>query len=77
MSQIAPAQYLISLCTAAQESGESFGNAARVGSPNSDVSVEATKIIYSLLTFSPAPDKMAVDFLTELEEVKGISFLGK
>jgi len=77
MSQIAPAEYLISLCTLAQESQESFGIAMRIGASNSKFNVEATKVIHSILTFSPAPDAVAVEFLNELEKVKDIAFLGQ
>ena len=35
MSQIAPSEYLISLCTLAQESQESFGIAMRIGASSS------------------------------------------
>ena len=77
MSQIAPAEYLISLCTLAQESQESFGIAMRIGASNSKLNLEATKVIHSILTFSPAPDTVAVEFLNELEKVKDIAFLGR
>ena len=63
MSQITPAQYLISLCTLAQESQESFGIAMRIGASNSKFNFEATNVIYSIVTFSPAPDAVAVEFL--------------
>ena len=76
-SQMIPAQYLISLCTIAQQSGESFGIAMRIGTSNSKFQFEATKVIHSILIFSPAPDTMAVEFLNELEKVEGISSLGK
>ena len=77
MSQIAPAEYLISLCTIAQECQESFGIAMRIGASNPKFNVEATKVIHSLLTFSPAPDTVAIEFLNELEKVKDIAFLGR
>ena len=76
MSQIAPAEYLISLCTFAQECQESFGIAMRIGASNSKFNIETTKVIHSILTFSPAPDAVALEFLSELEKVKGIAFLG-
>ena len=77
MSQITPAQYLISLCSAAQESKESFGVVAlRTGFADPKFTIEATKVIHSILTFSPAPDTVAVEFLNELEKIKGISALG-
>lgn len=63
MSQITPAQYLISLCALTQESQESFGIAMRIGTSNSKFNVEASKVIHSILTFSPAPDAVAVEFL--------------
>jgi hypothetical protein len=71
------AQYLISLCAAAQESNESFGLAIRIGLSNSKFNVEATKVMQSTLTFSPAPESMAVEFLVELGKVEGISSLGE
>jgi hypothetical protein len=77
MSQISPAEYLISLCTLAQECRQFFGIAMRIGASNSKFKVEATKVIHSVLTFSPAPDTVAVEFLNELEKVKGIAFLGQ
>jgi hypothetical protein len=75
---IAPEEHLglISLCDAARKSGASFGIAMRIGSSNSNFSVPATKVIHSILSFSLAPDTMAVEFLNGLEKVKGISFLG-
>jgi hypothetical protein len=73
---MSPSQYFISLCNGAQESGESFGIAMRIGSSNPKFGIPAIKVIHSVLSFSPAPDTMAVEFLNELEKVKGISFLG-
>jgi hypothetical protein len=49
----------------------------RIGSSNPKFGIPAIKVIHSVLSFSPAPDSMAVEFLNELEKVKGISFLGK
>ena len=72
----APAEYLVSLCTAAQESNESFGIAFRIGSVQSSFNAEATKVIHSILVFSPAPDTAAVEFLNEFEKVNGLSSLG-
>ena len=77
MSETAPAEYLISLCTLAQRSQESFGIAMRIGASNFKFNVEATKVIHSILTFSPAPEGVAVEFLNELEKVKGIASLGQ
>ncbi|KIM44992.1 hypothetical protein M413DRAFT_442950 [Hebeloma cylindrosporum] len=47
----------------------------RIGATNSKVNLETTKVIHSILTFSPAPDAVAVEFLNELEKVKGIATL--
>jgi hypothetical protein len=60
-----------------QQSNESFGIATRIGSSNSEFQFEATKVIHSIVAFSPAPDTMAAQFLIELEKVKGMSSLGK
>jgi hypothetical protein len=70
-------QFLISLCTTAKESNESFGIAIRLGSSNSKFEFEATTVIHSILSFSPAPYTVAVEFLNELDKVNGISSLGK
>ncbi|KAJ3560367.1 hypothetical protein NP233_g10882 [Leucocoprinus birnbaumii] len=75
MSQVAPAQYLITLCTLAQEREESFGIAIRIGASNSKFNIEATKVIHSIVTFSPAPDAVAVAFLNELAKVSGMALL--
>jgi hypothetical protein len=72
-----PAQYLISLCAAAQETNESFGLANRIGSSDSKFNIAATKVIHSILTFAPAPDAMAGEFLNELEKIQGMSYLGQ
>jgi hypothetical protein len=77
MSQATPAQYLISLCTATQQSDEPFGVAVRIGSSDSKFEAAASKVIHSVLTFSPAPDTMAVEFLNELSKVAGMASLGK
>ena len=79
MSSAAPAQYLITLCTAAQQLGldEAFGVAVRIGSSDSKVKAPTTKVIHSILTFSPAPDSVAVEFLNELSKVANMGSLGK
>ena len=73
----APSQYLITLCAAAQQSDEPFGIAVRIGSSDSKFNTATSKVIHSILTFSPAPDTMAVEFLNELRKVTGIETLGK
>lgn len=76
-SSAAPSKYLITLCTAAQQSDEPFGVAVRIGSSDSKFNPVTSKVIHSILTFSPAPDTMAVEFLNELRKVTGITTLGK
>ena len=77
-STMTPSQYLITLCTAVQQSDEPFGVAVRIGSSNSKFNAVATmKVIHSILTFSPAPDAVAVEFLHELSKVTGMASLGK
>ena len=73
---VTPKGYLLTLCTAIQESGDSSGVAVRIGSSVS-FNVEATKVIHGILTFSPAPDSMAVEFLNELAKVSGMEYLGE
>ena len=78
MSQlVTPKEYVLALCTAVQESGESLGVAVRIGSSSSKFNVEATKVICGILTFSPAPDSMATEFLNELSKVSGMRYLGE
>ena len=69
--------YLLTLCSAVEERGESFGLAIRIGASSSMFNVESTKVIHALLTFSPAPDLMAGECLKELEKVSGIHYLGE
>jgi hypothetical protein len=78
MSQlVTPKEYILALCTAIQESGESLGVAVRTGSSTSVFNVEATKVIHGILTFSPAPDSMAIEFLNEIAKVSGMRYLGE
>ena len=72
-----PKAYLLTLCTVVQESNESLGVAVRIGSSISEFNVEATKVIHAILTFSLAPDSMAVEFLNELTKVSGMGYLGE
>ena len=74
---VPPKEYVLALCTTVQESGESLGVAVRIGSSTSRFNVEATKVIRGILTFSPAPDSMAVEFLNGLAKVSGMEFLGE
>ena len=79
MSSAAPAQYLITLCAATQQPDldEPFGVAVRIGSSDSKFKAAATKVIHSILEFSPAADTVAVEFLNELSKVTGMASLGK
>jgi hypothetical protein len=77
MSGGATADYLISLCTIVQQSNESLGIATRIGSTDSMFQFEASKVIHSILIYSPAPDMVAVEFLNELRKINSISLLGK
>ena len=76
MSQATTAQYIISLCNIAQQH-ESFGVAVRIGSSDSRFNVAAKKTIHSVLTFSPALDTMAMEYLNELAKIPNLSYLGK
>ena len=70
-------EYVLALCTADQELGDSLGVAVRIGSSTSKFNVEANKVIHGILTFSPAPDSMAFEFLNELAKVSGMRYLGE
>lgn len=74
---VTPKEYVLALCTAVQESGESLGVAVRIGSSTSKFNVEATKVIHGILTFSPASDSLAIEFLNELAKVSGMEYLGE
>jgi hypothetical protein len=71
------APYLISLCDAAQNSDFSFGVASRLGTQSSTFNVDAAKLIHSIVTFSPASESVAIEFLHEFQKVWGIEYLGK
>jgi hypothetical protein len=72
------ASYLLSLCDATQESCLSFGSATRLDSDTQDSAfkVDVTKVIHSIVTFSPAPESVAMQFLQEFRNVSGIKHLG-
>ena len=78
MSQlVTPKEYVLALCTATQDSDESLGVAVRIDSSISKFNIQATKVIHGILTFSPAPDSMAIEFLNELAKVSGLRYLGE
>jgi hypothetical protein len=73
---MAIADYVLSLCDAVHEHPKvSFGIAERIGMQNS-YNTEASKIIHSLVTFSPAPESVSEEFLKELQKVHGVAPLG-
>jgi len=74
MPLIAP--YLLSLCDAAQGSNFSFRLATRLGTQSSPFNIDATKLIHSVVTFSPAPESVAIEFLQEFQKLPGIDHLG-
>ena len=74
---VTPKVYLFTLCTAVLKFDESLGVAVRIGSSISKFNVDATKVILGILTYSPAPDSMAVEFLNQLAKVSGMEYLGE
>ena len=62
-SQISPADYILALCNTAEESKQSLGTAVRFGMSNAQFQFEVTKVIHSIVTFSPAVDAVATDLL--------------
>ena len=74
---MAIAEYVLSLCNAVDAHQTlSFGLAVRIGTQTSTFNVEACKVIHSIVTFSPAPESVSVEFLNELEKVHDIRPLG-
>jgi hypothetical protein len=43
---------------------------------NSTFNVEASKVIHGIVTFSPAPESVSLEFLNELGQVDGLEQLG-
>ena len=74
MTWIAP--YLLELCDAAQQSGVEFGLATRLGSQDSIFKVSAAKVIQSIVTFSPAGECVAIEFMQQFQKVSIINNLG-
>jgi hypothetical protein len=73
---MATADYVLSLCDAVHEHPKvNFGMAGRIGMQNS-YNTEASKVIHSLVTFSPAPESVSEEFLKELQKVHGMAPLG-
>jgi len=70
------APYLISLCDAAGKSRFSFGVATRLDTQDPTFNIEATKLISSIVTFSPAQESVAIEFLQKFQKIPGIRHLG-
>jgi hypothetical protein len=69
------AQYILALCEAAQQSG-AFGLATRLGTQSSKFDVDAAKVIQSIVSFSPATESVAIEFLNEFKKVPFLRPLG-
>jgi len=70
------APYLISLCDAVEDSYLSLGLVSRLGVQSSTFKPDAERLIKSIVTFSPAPESVAIEFLFELQKVSGLGDLG-
>jgi hypothetical protein len=70
------APYILALCEAAQQSSVTFGMATRLGAQNQSFNVDAAKVIHSIVTFSPATESVAIDFLNEFQKVSCLHHLG-
>ena len=70
------APYLISLCDAVENSDLSLGVVTRLGVQSSTFKLDAARLIKSVVTFSPASESVAIEFLFELQKVSGFGDLG-
>jgi hypothetical protein len=69
--------YTLSLCnTVNNQSDISFGIAVRIGAKDSIFQFETSKVIHSIVNFSPAPESVSVEFLNEFKMVDGLGPLG-
>ena len=75
-TMILAAPYLLSLCDLAKISGFSFGIISRLYTQTSTLKVEASRLIRDIVTFSPASESMAIEFLYEFEKVSYLKDLG-
>ena len=75
--EVTPKEYVLALCNALQESGESLGHAVRIHASTSTFNIEAIKVIGGIVTHSPAPDSIAIKFLNALAKVSGMEYLGE
>jgi hypothetical protein len=70
------APYLISLCDAVANSDLSLGVVTtRLGVQSSTFKLDAATLIKSIVTFSPASESVAIEFLFELQKVSGFGDL--
>jgi hypothetical protein len=70
-------EYVLSLCNAVnQQPNLTLGITLRLSSQNSSFERPAHKVIHSLVTYSPAPESVSVEFLNELEKVSSLKELG-
>ncbi len=70
------APYFISLCDAVANSDLSLGEVSRLGVQSSTFELDAARLIKSIVTFSPASESVAIEFLFELQNVSGLGDLG-
>ena len=69
------APYLISLCDAVANSDFSLGEVTRLGIQSSTFKLDTATLIKSIVTFSPASESVAIEFLFELQKVSGFEDL--
>ena len=48
----------------------------RIGAKDSNFQFEMSKVIHSIINFSPAAESVSVEFLNEFEKVDGLEPLG-
>jgi hypothetical protein len=70
------APYLLALCDASQALDVDFGLARRLGTQSSTLNVPANRVIHSVVTFSPASETVALEFLVKFQKVSALSDLG-
>jgi len=70
------APYLLKLCELAQSSDIFLGLATRLGAQCSTFNLDAIRVIQSIVTFSPAQESVAIEFLFEFERVSHIKHEG-
>ena len=74
---MATSGYILSLCDIINNQTDiSFGIAVRIGAKDSIFQFETSKVIHSIVNFSPAAESVSVEFLNEFEKVDGLEPLG-